>query len=462
VGTSKRIVVIGAGMGGLAAAAFLAKRGEDVLVLEASSKPGGLASLLTVEQLTFDLGPYILLDRAGLEWGFDQLGENLAAHVQLVQLEDIYQVEYEDGPTVQIHRDLATTAAGFDRLGQGAGEQYIRFVERVYAIYTRLRPLLYTANPGPRALLRYRALDLAPFLLSSLSAILKQSALPHMITDALSIWTHIAGQEATEAPSLLAFVPALIHYNGAYVCRGGIGTIPIALEQVAKNAGAEFRYGAKVRKIHCAQGAVQAVETGDELIEVKGIVSNASPMSTYMHLLGQSPKRYVRKLQRLPLQSPGVAAYLAVQSSSDAHFLRFRLPKQGHCRLLIQPGVADPSRDGTARLLGPVSQEWAEQAGESGQQAYLDELIAEQWWRSDFAQARPVARRVAADLGREFSLFRDSMNPVMTRRLMLSGRISHKSRLVNGLYFAGSATDPGQWVSFAAISGILAARELLC
>src|SRR5215472_5858173 len=121
-----RIAVIGAGMGGLAAAAFLAKRGEDVLVVEASDRPGGLSSQLTVENLTFDLGPYILLDRTGLEWVFQQVGETLAAHVSLRQLQDVYHVEYEDGPTVRIAGDLATTAAGFEHLHHGAGERYIR------------------------------------------------------------------------------------------------------------------------------------------------------------------------------------------------------------------------------------------------------------------------------------------------------------------------------------------------
>jgi phytoene dehydrogenase-like protein len=57
-------------------------------------------------------------------------------------------------------------------------------------------------------------------------------------------------------------------------------------------------------------------------------------------------------------------------------------------------------------------------------------------------------------------LYRDSMNPVMTRRLMLGGRIAHRSPWVKGLYLAGASTHPGQWVSFCAISGILAAELL--
>jgi len=52
------------------------------------------------------------------------------------------------------------------------------------------------------------------------------------------------------------------------------------------------------------------------------------------------------------------------------------------------------------------------------------------------------------------------MNPVMTARFMRAGRIAHRSPWVRGLYLAGSATHPGQWVSFCAISGILAADRV--
>ena len=73
------------------------------------------------------------------------------------------------------------------------------------------------------------------------------------------------------------------------------------------------------------------------------------------------------------------------------------------------------------------------------------------WWRRGFP---PI-------WGGEFHLHRDAMNPVMTARLTRAGRLAHRSPYVRGLYLAGSATHPGQWVSFCAISGILAADLLL-
>jgi len=119
-------------------------------------------------------------------------------------------------------------------------------------------------------------------------------------------------------------------------------------------------------------------------------------------------------------------------------------------------------RDGwaPARLLGPMDFVEAERLGEQGQREYLSQLLDEHWWRDKIDDFRVLATRIPAQWGTEFHLYRDSMNPVMTAQFMRSGRFAHRSPYVRGLYLAGSSTHPGQWVSFCAISGILAANCL--
>jgi phytoene dehydrogenase-like protein len=99
----------------------------------------------------------------------------------------------------------------------------------------------------------------------------------------------------------------------------------------------------------------------------------------------------------------------------------------------------------------------AETGGAHAQQNYLRRILDEAWWRDQITEHRVLATRLPGDWGREFRLHRDSMNPVMTARFMRAGRLAHRSPYVKRLYLAGSSTHPGQWVSFAAISGILAA-----
>ena len=113
-----------------------------------------------------------------------------------------------------------------------------------------------------------------------------------------------------------------------------------------------------------------------------------------------------------------------------------------------------------ARLLSPLAHAAAERGGRDGQAAVLERILAERWWRTGLTDTQVVARRLPADWGTEFALHRDSMNPVMTARFMRAGRMPHRSPWVKGLYLAGSATHPGQWVSFCAVSGVLAALRL--
>ena len=112
------------------------------------------------------------------------------------------------------------------------------------------------------------------------------------------------------------------------------------------------------------------------------------------------------------------------------------------------------------RLISPLDHERAQGMTSEEQHAHLSRLLEESWWRGDHGEHEVLATRVPAEWGARFHLHRDAMNPVMTARFMRAGRLAHRSPYVRGLYLAGSATHPGQWVSFCAVSGVLAADLL--
>jgi phytoene dehydrogenase-like protein len=143
-------------------------------------------------------------------------------------------------------------------------------------------------------------------------------------------------------------------------------------------------------------------------------------------------------------------------------YLKFLLPGgDERCRLLIRPASLSPQavadRWSAARLLVPMDHEKAQRMGPDGQRGYIDKLLAERWWQEGISEFRVLSKRTPAEWGLEYSLARNSMNPVMTAKFMRQGRLAHRSPDLRGLYLAGSATHPGQWVSFCAISGVLAA-----
>jgi len=118
---SRNVLIIGAGMGGLTAALRLARHGCTVRVLEARAGPGGLAAGFEQDGLPFDAGPYVLLDRPGLDWAFRAVGLDLDRLVTLRRLEDVYEVTSPAG-VVRFHADAERTAAGLEAAWPGSGE----------------------------------------------------------------------------------------------------------------------------------------------------------------------------------------------------------------------------------------------------------------------------------------------------------------------------------------------------
>ncbi|WP_089935272.1 phytoene desaturase family protein [Candidatus Entotheonella palauensis] len=239
---ARKLIVIGAGMGGLTAALYLAQRGYQVQVFEARDRAGGLASGHVVEGLRFDAGPYILLDRPGLEWAFNRLDFKLDDHIELCHIDSVYEVASPSSPAIRFYHGRDQTAHGIESNWAGSAHHYLNFISRTETIYQRLQPLQWMSRPGLRHLVRTGAWRDAAFLLRSLGTFLSGMHLPQPLINAIGIWTHVAGQTLAKAPSPLAFVPALIHRFGAYYPAGGIGAIPEALTEQARAAGVSVHY----------------------------------------------------------------------------------------------------------------------------------------------------------------------------------------------------------------------------
>lgn len=463
---SEHVVVIGGGVGGLAAAIVLAQAGKRVTLCEASGTFGGLASALVAGSVRFDGGPYILLDPKGLEWAFARLGLEVA-ELELRKVEDVYEVEHEGAPPVRVYADLERTCEGLDAHQPGQGARYRAFVERTTRIHEALAPLQVRGRPGPLALLRAGALRHAPFLLESLGNLLQDARFTPEVAAAVGIWTHVAGQNMHEAPSPLALVPAMIHGPGCFVPKHGLAAIPELVETRAQALGVELRSNARVARIRSVDGHVRGVELASgEHLDADAVVSDASGIATLLEL-ADTPARTRSRVAALPLQSPGVASYVLADTRPEGPYLRFQLrPEQADapCRLIVRPGAlpgAPESSVYATRIVAPLAHAVAERLGEAGQTALLDQILAEPWITETVGAHTEVARLVPASWGKRHVLHRDSMNPVMTAEFMRRGRLPHRVKTPAGLFLVGSSTHPGQWVSFCLVSGVLGARELL-
>lgn len=452
-------------MGGLTSAIALRRAGYEVHVFEARPQAGGLASFVDFGGHRFDGGPYILLDREGLEYAFNALGRDFSTDVgPLIRLDPVYSVETPDGDSIQISASVDQTADALEAKWAGSGDHYRTFIQRTHRTHQDLRPMLQRANPTVWHLIRTGGYRWIPFLLGSAGDALRKSQLPQEVVNALGIWTHVAGQSLNQAPGPVSFVPSICHSVGAWVPERGIGTIPESLARVAVEEGVHMHLSTKISRIEVSGGAVCGLvtEAGDRFA-ADAVVSNVG-LSTYLRMLPDDvvSSRVRASLRKLPLQSPGICVYLKAYGRPDNKYLRFLLPGEGAlCRSRIDPGALTADTEPCwrpMRLITPLAYQDAQSWSESLVEARIQELFAESWWRTDVQKAEILGWRSPRRWADAFHLYGGAMNPVMTKELMRKGRLRHQSPYVKGLYLAGSGTHPGQWVSFCALSGLSAAQ----
>ena len=435
--------------------------GSQVTLVEARPQLGGLASPLTIGDMTFDGGPYILLDRIRLGWALDQVGLDLA-QLDIVELDPAYRMHLPEIGDVLIQSDLDETVRSIDAVQPGAGQGYRRFADKAATALEQLAPMLVRPH-HPREPLVTGAWRAGLWAALSLDHVLRRHRLDGAAADAVRIWTYIAGGDPRRAPGPLALVPALIHRDGAARPSGGIHQVISLIASELDRVGVDVVTSTPVTSVSHDDRGVRGVVTADgTVIDADIVISDVGGATALLDLVDAKPPPALRVRMAGALQSPGVTAYMAVQGDppSEINFEVSGSPKQATA--FIAGPASDPrSSVRASRIVAPLSHDRARALGDDGQRRLLDRLVAAPWWRSDVDQVEVVGTRLVSDWGREFRLRDDAMNLIMARRQLLLGRLPHRIRHIPGLFLAGSWTHPGQWISFCAVSGVLAADQAL-
>ncbi|HET8625492.1 MAG TPA: phytoene desaturase family protein [Gemmatimonadales bacterium] len=286
----RRVIVIGAGLGGLATAARLAHAGYRVTVLERHALPGGRAGLWESEGFRFDTGPSLVLMVEYWEQLFRDVGRRLQDYVTLVQIDPNYRIHYPDGSSLEITSRINQLLANLERLEPGVTDGMLRFLARSGEMYRKGLAFI-DRNLHPRG---------SMFSLAHLSKLLGSGALGGLrrmvanyvrderLRDALTFQSLYLGLSPYESLAIYSLLPYAEIAGGLYYPMGGIHRLSSALAQLAEESGAELQYGARVARIERAGRRVTGVllEDGTRL-EADLIVSNADLPYTYASLLGE-------------------------------------------------------------------------------------------------------------------------------------------------------------------------------
>jgi 1-hydroxycarotenoid 3,4-desaturase len=265
----RHVVIVGAGMGGLAAAAMLAARGFAVTVLEAAGRPGGKMREVEVGGSMIDAGPTVLTMRWAFDELFDDAGASLSSWVGLRRIDRIARHAWSDGSRLDLFSDIDRSAEAIARFaGAREAQGYRRFCARAQAIYETLRDSFIRASrPGPLTLTARVGVRRLPDLIRISPFTTMWRALEGYFADPrlrqlFGRYATYCGSSPFLAPATLMLV-AHVEREGVWLVDGGMARLAEALCDLARSRGAAFRFGRRAARIVVENGRAAGVETDE-------------------------------------------------------------------------------------------------------------------------------------------------------------------------------------------------------
>jgi phytoene desaturase len=300
--TKPHAVIIGAGLGGLAAAIRLGARGYRTTVLDRLDAPGGRATIFKQDGFTFDAGPTIITAPFVLEelWRF--AGRNFYDEVKLKALEPFYTIRFDDGSTFTNCSDALRMREEVARISPAdvAGyENFMRESEAIYKIGFEQLGHVPFASIGSMAAILPDLLKLKAW--QSVHGHVAKHVRHPKLRMALSFHPLFVGGNPLRATSIYSMIAYLERQFGVHCAMGGTGAIVDAMVKLIESQGGEVRCKTDVLEITTASGRATGVRlSSGETISADIVVSNACAAHTYTKLIkGGAQKRWTkRKLAR--------------------------------------------------------------------------------------------------------------------------------------------------------------------
>ncbi len=484
------VIVIGAGIGGITAAAHLARHGAKVTVLEKNSRPGGRCDSFSREGHHFDTGPTLLVMPLLYESELATLGTSLHELLDLQRVDPTYHLIFDDGSQLALTSDMNAMREQLEAIEPGSYHGFLRYVEEGYRHYhiatERLvdrdfRRVTDFFNFGNLPLV-YQVKPLVPHY-RHMSAYFDSPRLK----SAFTFQDVYMGLSPFEAPATFSMMSYTELAHGVWYPKGGMYRIVEALVDLATEAGVEFVYNAPVERIDVNGVKARNVilEDGQQL-KADAVLANADLPHVYQDLLpsGQRADRMDRKRYSCSTVSFfwGVdktyddlgphSLFLAddYRANFDSIIGDLGLPQNPslyvHAPARLDPDMAPAGQD-TLIAHVPVGH-----LGENGSQdwkAIRDRARQEVFRRLSILGVTDLEEHIKFEVNYTPLSWRKRYNLVkgathgLSHNLTQLGyfRPANRHPQYHNLYFAGASTRPGTGLPTALVSARLAANRLL-
>ena len=489
---TKRVAVIGAGVGGLAAAIRLRSMGFDVEVFEKNSVIGGRMGRLRGSGFTFDTGPTLLLMTDVYRELFEFAARDVDDYVELVPLSPNYRVHFGDGDSMVISRSLPELIPELERIEPGVTPRFYRFLEDsclkyrigrkdfVERDFERVGDFFGVRNL--RLLLKTRAVN---NYYRSISRFFRTEKL----RQAFSFQTMYLGLSPFEAPAVYALLPYTeLAEDGLWFPRGGMYGLVEGLGRLAAELGVKIHLRSMVEKIVVIKDRATGVRVDGGEVGADVVLANADLPYVYRSLLPESALKDFRgrSVGRLKYTASAFMLYLGLgrdydhllhhnvylsksyRENFEAIFRHGRLPEDPSFYANVASRTdPDAAPEGMAALyvLVPVPRlgpgvDWQREGGLFKERVYG--LLEEKAGMEDIGQS-VVFEKVwtPEDWKREYNLEEGAAFGIGHGISQVGYfRPPLASRSIGGLYFVGASTRPGTGVPLVTIGARLVAERI--
>jgi phytoene desaturase len=490
-----RVIVIGAGVGGLAVAARLAASGHAVTVCEQADAIGGKLGTLEVDGYRFDTGPSLLTMPHVFADLFADTGAPLDDVLPLERLDPIAHYRFADGAQVDVCADLDATCASLDAgLGPGRGARWRGLQRRAGAMWRAVRgPFLESPLDGALTLARQavRVRDLVTVAPHRTLRDLGRNLLGAgpggdarlvMLLDRAATYT---GSDPRRAPAALATIPWVEQSYGGWYVPGGLYRLGEATRDRALERGVVVRLGADVAAVDVDRGRVAGVRLTDgEHLPADVVVANTDAAHLYGDLLpADAASAARRRLDRATPSLSGFVLLLGVRSApGDAgrahHTVLFPADYDAEFDAIFgadphpvedptiyvaappDPAVAPPGHQAWFVLVNAPRSDQVDWDAPGLRDAYADRILDLMAERGLDVRDRVVLRevRTPADLARRTravggAIYGTSSNGPAAAFLRPPNRTA-----VPGLFLVGGSSHPGGGLPLVALSAAIVAR----
>jgi phytoene desaturase len=346
------ILIIGAGFGGLSAAALLSKEGFDVTLIEKNDTPGGRARLYTDNGYSFDMGPSWYLMPDVFENFFKDFDKKPEDFYQLLRIDPSYRIFFNDGQVIDVSADLEDNIELFNSFEEDGGEKLRNYLEKAEKHYNlAMEELIYrdynsiTDLISGRLLLEGFKLPLFGNMDGFISRIFENEKSKRILEYSIGF---IGGSPAN-TPALYYIMNHVDFNLGVwYPDQGGISRVVEAIVDLAEEYGTQFKFSEEVKKIEVLGRKVWKVVTDKGEYKPDLIIANSDYPYTELELIDEPHRSYKEEYWSSRIIAPSaLVLYVGIDK---------KLEKLEHHNLYL----AEDWDEGFESIFNPKKADWPE------------------------------------------------------------------------------------------------------